>query len=745
MADHKELPRMKRELRNCTLEVRKGADGRTRLKLSASSEYPVDRWGMTEILSHDPGAVRLDRAKGGNMPILFNHNWDDPVGMVNGATVADGRLQLEGGLFDTDRAADIAKMIDGGLHNVSIGYQIHEITENRDNDTYTATDWEPYEVSIVTVPADPTVGVGRDAAGIKFPVRVKAMPDTTVTTDDNDESNDDGEDVVGDDPDAGSIAAALPPDPVDSVAPMLTGDEGDNGDDEDSGDDVTPELDENSQPRSKDDDDDEDEDRDKNEPDDDGDGDSEDDDDDDKEEKSASKISIPAASAKTLKEHSMSDVKKPAGGANPESQSALSMEADRKRAIENLCKANQIQDSIRDLWITSGRSVDKVSDELLTIMEERGKKNPSSGLGSLGLSPQEANRFSITKAIRAVADKTWQAAGFEAECSREIGARLNRAPDPNKFYVPLEVQQRSIDGRSIAARDAMRGVRTPETVGTANQGGYLVATINQSFIEVLRNRAVAYRMGARTLSGLVGNVTVPRQTAAGSAYWLASESTQLTPTNQAFGQMALTPKNVGAYTEISRLLLLQSSPDAEGIINADLAAITALAVDEGVLNGPGTSGQPTGIVNTTGVGNLTDSSITTMNYAGCLEFQSTVAAANVIPTSGGYVTTPQQAKNLMTRVKFTNTATPLWDGNLWDAVCCGYPAMNSNQLSYSAGNSQMIFGDWSQVIVGEWGVLEIEVNPYANFQAGIIGVRALMTLDVGLRYPQAFVQTSVAA
>jgi hypothetical protein len=94
----------------------------------------------------------------------------------------------------------------------------------------------------------------------------------------------------------------------------------------------------------------------------------------------------------------------------------------------------------------------------------------------------------------------------------------------------------------------------------------------------------------------------------------------------------------------------------------------------------------------------------------------------------------------MTRVKFATTASPLWEGNVWDGTMAGFPAMSSNQVP----TATEIFGDWNEVVVGEWGVLEIEVNPYANFQAGIIGVRALYSLDVGVRRAFAFsVATSI--
>jgi HK97 family phage major capsid protein len=268
-------------------------------------------------------------------------------------------------------------------------------------------------------------------------------------------------------------------------------------------------------------------------------------------------------------------------------------------------------------------------------------------------------------------------------------------------------------------------------VGTSSAGGFLVATENMSFIEQLRNRSVAYRMGARRLAGLVGNVTVPRQTAAATAYWLSTEATAITESQQTFGQLALAPKTVGAYTEISRQLMLQSSPDAEAVVTSDLGKVAGLALDIGVLRGAGSSGEPTGIVNTAGIGSVTGTSIA---YAGILEFQTDVATANVDPVMGGYVTTPAVAALLMQRVKFSSTASPLWEGSVFDGQMQGYPAMSSNQMTAAS----MLYGDWDQVVIAEWGVLQVEVNPYANFQAGIIGVRAMVSVDVGLRYAAAF-------
>lgn len=454
------------------------------------------------------------------------------------------------------------------------------------------------------------------------------------------------------------------------------------------------------------------------------------------------KISTPAQHAETQENPKMGDETAAAGvsaerssgaaqavviqaGQQQENPGAVQMERDRRRAIENLCRANNFEDKYKDHWIRSGLSFDKVTDDMLLMLEERGKTNPQSA-SKLGLSRSEVQQFSFLRAIHACAEKDWSKAGFELECSRSVAQKLGRVSEPTKFFVPYEILQREVPT-----------VKRDLTTASPGTGGYLVATENQGFIEILRNRSVAFRMGVRRLTGLQGNVTVPRQSGAATPVWLTTESSTSTESNQTFTQMALTPKTVSAYTEISRLLMLQSSPAAEGIVTDDLAQVVAIAADLSVLSGSGASGQPTGITNTSGVGSVAG---TSLGYAGVLEFQTDVATSNVQPARGGYVTTPAVAALLMARARFSNTDTPLWVGNIWDGSMAGFPAMSSNQVA----SATAIFGDWQEVVVGEWGVLEVDVNPYANFQAGIIGVRALYSLDVGVRRSFAFsVATSI--
>jgi HK97 family phage major capsid protein/HK97 family phage prohead protease len=597
MTDVLKLPIQFRFLPAADIERVKEGESPPRYRFPASSETPVERYYGDEVLSHEPGAVRLERALGGAMPLLFNHDWSDPIGMIETAAVKDRRLIVDARLFDTARAREVGAMMDQGLRNVSIGYRLHTVEENTKTGTFTARDWEPFECSIVTVPADSSVGLGREAEREAIEVRVinveKAPSARSVTT----------------------------------------------------------------------------------------------------------MVETTSAAAGAIAE----------GPAN-----VLDFEARRKQAIVNLAKANKLDERYVRHWIESGASLDTVATELLSVMEERSKLAPVSE-SAIGLAPADVRKYSLVRALRAAVAKDWRNAGLELEAHKAIMGRTGKSPQhENSFFVPFEVQRRDL------------------TAASAGAGGYLVETANVSFIELLRNQSVAFRMGATRLAGLVGNVTIPKQTGAATAYWLANESTQITEGNQTFGQLSLTPKNVAALTEISHQLLSQSDPSVEALVTGDLAKVVGLAVDVAALRGSGASGEPLGIVNTGGIGSVSG---TTLGAAGIIEFQSDVAANNALAPGFGYVTTPAVAGLLMIRPELPTTGTTrLWRGNLLQGTMFDLPAMTSQQMAAAT----MLGGHWPSLIVAEWGTLELMVNPFSDFTRGLVGIRAWYTCDVGLRYAGAF-------
>jgi len=388
-------------------------------------------------------------------------------------------------------------------------------------------------------------------------------------------------------------------------------------------------------------------------------------------------------------------------------------EARRQKEIMDLATLANVRDMGIEA-VLKGDTVELFRGKVL--LARQGEAKPLGvAPAQLDMTPKEVARYSVFRAMRAAAENDWKDAGLELEAHRELSKRFGAGQGKRSFYVPLDVQKRDL----VAA--------------TPSAGGNLVATDNISFIDILRARSVAMRMGAMRMTGLVGNVTVPRQTGAATAAWLANEGAGVSESDQTFSQMALSPKNVAAYTEISRQLMMQSSPSAEMIVMNDLAAVVALAVDSAAIQGTGLTGQPTGIISTSGIGSVTGTSIA---YAGILEFQTDVMAANALinPATSGYVCTPAVAALLAIRQRFASTDTPLWEGGLMDGRVAGFAAMSSTQMPAS----RVLFGDWSQLVIAEWGALELDVNPYANFPAGITGVRAFYTVDVGVRYAASF-------
>lgn len=607
----------------------RAADDAKRVTLSfpASSEAPVERWFGTEVLSHEAKAIRMDRLQAGAAPLLFNHDWSDPVGMINGARVKDGRLYVDATMFSTARAQEVATMVEQGLRNVSIGYEIEELTEDTKRNVFTATRWAPLEVSVVTIPADPGVGIGRgqDESQLK-PVRmVRAVTHPAAPAAFT------GEPIMAETQNAAGNAAVDP------------------------------------------------------------------------------KIVI-------TEDHS-------------QRQTPLQMEQSRKTGIRNLCAANKLDERYAAHWIETGADFERVSNELVQLLEERGKNNPQA-VTKLDMSATETRKYSLMRAIRAATSKDWSKAGLELEANREITKRMNRLPKSDtSFFVPLDVMM----------RDRLPTHQTRDwTVAGVNGSNYLVGTDNMagSFIDLLRNTSVGLKMGVRRMSGLQGNVTIPKMTAGTTAYWLADESTQITEANPTLGQVSLTPKNVAALTELSHLLMQQSSPDAEQLIMDSIARDIGLAVDVGIIRGTGNSGQPLGIVGTGNIGSFTGGSLAA---TGILNGIADVVAANAQNASCGFVTTPAVAGLLMDRPELTTTGTtPLWTGRMEEGRMKGYPAMSSGQMA----TATMLFGAWDTVILAEWGVLELMVNPFSDFTRGLTAVRGWYTCDVALRYPGAFTYAS---
>lgn len=357
-----------------------------------------------------------------------------------------------------------------------------------------------------------------------------------------------------------------------------------------------------------------------------------------------------------------------------------------------------------------GKPFEEFREKVWTALAERQAQQPTpSPKADLGMSQQEANQFSIIRATRAYLSKDWRKAGFEMEASRAVAERLGR--DPKGFYVPAEVQ------RTLSA-------------GSATAGGFLVGNQHRAdlFIDALRASSIAMAAGVRVISGLRDNVSIPKKTSTGTFYWL-SESEDVTLSDAAFGAVNMTPRTVAGAIAMTRRLLAQSTPDVELLVRQDLVTGAALAIDKAVFEGSG-SKEPLGIVNVSGINTQAVSTDTTPTWAEMVGFESEVATDNALTGSLKYITTPAVRGSLKTTAKFSNTGTPIMDGNSVN----GYDLLTSTQLA----TSRLIFGDWSQIILGMWGVLDIKPDEAALAASGGLVLRVFQDVDMVCRQPTAF-------
>src|SRR6185312_7485105 len=572
------------------------AEART-VTLAFASETPVPRYWGNEVLDLSPSAMRQGRLASGGA-LLMDHDARDQVGVIQSVQIGADRVARAVVRFGKSARANevFQDVVDGIRQNVSVGYRIHEArldsTSDDAGDTYRVTDWEPYEISMVSVPADASVGVGRSADQ-----PIAQAPETRTM----------------------SIEATPAAPAIDTAA--LTAEAQRSG-----------------------------------------------------------------------------------------------AEGERKRIADITAGADQLAKypAVRDIAavaIRSGWSMDQVRGKALEHVST--KPLPAA---DIDMSTTEVRSYSFLRALNALANPTdmraREAASFEFEASRAAGDKQNR--EVKGLLVPADVLRSSLmQGLATRASD--------DLVGTAAKGGNLVATnlLSSSFIDLLRNAMVINRIGAQFLSGLVGNIAIPRQNGGGTFYWVAEDGA---PTNsgQGFDQVAMSPHSGAAKTQISRKLLLQSSIDVESFVRNDLAKVVGLGIQQAAINGSGSSNQPTGILTTSGIGSqVGGANGAAPTWANIVGLETAVAVANADVGTLGYLTNAAVRGKLKSVQKFTTNpgGDAIWTAG--DTPLNGYQAGVTNAVPGNGTKgtgtnlSSIIFGNFADLIIGLWGGLELQVDPYS--------------------------------
>lgn len=630
-----------------TAEVRNiDTEART-VEVAFSSEAPVARWFGDEVLDHSAGAMLMARLESG-AAVLWNHDMDVQIGVVESARIDGdrvGRAVLRFGR--SARAEEIWQDIAGDvIRHVSVGYFVRAVkTEERENerDKVTITEWEPYEISMVSVPADASVGVGRSAG--EPPEDQPAAPANTDPQIDPHEPKGSGhmEKILRNA--AGDLVRAKVDD-KNNIVEVL----------------------------------------------------------------------------EVLERASETQAMVQRGAEAEQQRTASLLELGEQYGAQGLAAQA----------IRNNTSVEAFTTELLDHVSnngngQRGNEPLDDNAGVIGLTERETQNFSFLRAFRALANphdrRAQEDAAFEMEASRAAEQASHR--EAQGIMVPADVLRRALN------------TSVTETAA-GDSGGYAIATdlMSQSFIEMLRNRSVLLGL-ATPMAGLVGNVEIPGQASGATGYWIG-EDDDATESTLDLRQVGASPKTAAAYSEITRKMLQQSSIDAEALVRRDLARALALTMDYAGFYGTGSSNQPLGLKNLTGINAVTFAALQP-TFAELVDMETAIAADNADVASMAYIGNAAFRGHCKTTEKFSgsNGAT-IWEQG--DTVN-GYSAEITNQVV----TGDVFHGNFADAIAAMWGGLDLTIDPYSNSKKGRLRIVAFQDIDWVFRNVESFCYGADAA
>lgn len=599
-------------------------------EISFSSDVELERWpGFVEKLSHEKDAVDMSRMDAG-APLLFNHDWDTPIGVIESARIENGKGRATVRFGNSARAKEVFEDVrDGILKGVSVGYRISDFKEEkRDGKTIiTALRWQPYEASIVSVPADITVGVGR---------------------------------------------AATPPSPT------------------------NPQT-QNTMPRA--------------------------------EIIAALKkrgITVPDnatdAELMSLLERSL---------ITPGEDKAAGQTAERTRAAEIIKMGTTYKaDALARDFVASGKSVEEFRTALLENVSKRnGAANDANG--DIGLSDKEVKQFSVVRLLRfigALPEDQVRAradAAFELEACAAAAAKASGRREVKGTMIPLDVLRAPFN-------TGERGVISVKTdTGYAGTGGNLIATelMTSSFVDLLTNRSVILAL-AQKLTGLQGKLEIPKQLTGAAGYWIG-EDDSAPESDITFGSFGLDAKTVATKVEITRKMLMQPSLSVEAYVRRELAKRLGLTIDLAGFYGDGTSNAPVGIKHTAGINGVSFAAVVP-TYAELVAMETALENDNIDAASARYIFNNAMRGAFKTAKKFptsTDSAT-IWEpGNTVNGT--------ATELTNQIAAGDVFYGDFSELLVGMWGGLELTADPYSGSDKGRLRIVAMQDVDYAVARPGA--------
>lgn len=345
--------------------------------------------------------------------------------------------------------------------------------------------------------------------------------------------------------------------------------------------------------------------------------------------------------------------------------------------------------------------------------------------------------FRLLDAVRMIsAGKQLEGLAAEMDQEGKKEARQSALPDAGQGNITIPaflMSQRNSERRDITAT-------------TTTTGGHTIQTELQPLIGFLDPRLTVLSMGATYLPGQQGNLDFPRNDAAAAAVWASAENTTSTETTPTFDKLSLTPKRITAFSDVSKQNLLQTNIPMENFVRERLNRAVMNLLETACISGTGSSGQPTGLLTQSGTNDITiGTNGGVLTWALTTQFESETAIDNADMGNLGYLTTPGVA-NLLKNTKRDIAGNGfIWEGPNMGANVNGYMARASNFMpsTLTKGSSSgtchaMIFGNWAELMIAQWGGIDLLINPYTKGKEGLVEFIINCWYDLGVRHALSF-------
>lgn len=368
--------------------------------------------------------------------------------------------------------------------------------------------------------------------------------------------------------------------------------------------------------------------------------------------------------------------------------------------------------------------VDALTNELRSAQVDEAARRAL--LNQRQLSPEEKKeikRFSLSKFLREAA--AGNLSGLEAEMNDEAAKEMRTA---------------GMALQGVGIPSFLLGVRYDNNnITTATEGKEFSAITEWSYVEALKNAMLGARLGVRYIPGMQGNARIVKGGSM-TASWLAEEAAA-SKVKDSFGTVDMTPHGLQILGGYTLDLLKQSALPVEQILWDELISSHAQALDAAIFNGTGSSGQPTGILATTGIGDVAGGTNgLALSFANLVALETKVGAANGLFGKLAYATNSKVAGSMKTTPQVAGFPRFLMEGGNAN----GYRVEVSNaipgNLTKGSGSnlSAMIFGNFEEVLVPQWGGIDFIVDPFTSKAKRVIEVTAIAYHDVCVRRPGCF-------